>query len=73
MTQDEWKTLWLKKHRRQIKSGQMSADPTPKATVYKRSHSMDRHAGWIFRDVKEMESSGQITLGEGGLELACFR
>ena len=69
LTQDEWKTLWLKRHRRQIKSGEMKAKPPDQPP------STNEAVRWIamlggFPGRKGDGEPGLITLWRGWLELA---
>lgn len=68
LTEDEWKTLWLKKHRRQIKSGKI------KATVPDEPPSTREAIRWIamqggFLGRKGDGEPGQITIWRGWLDL----
>ena len=68
LTEDEWKTLWLKKHRRQIKSGEMKANPPEKPpSTYEAIRWIAMQGGFLGR--KNDGEPGQITIWRGWLEL----
>lgn len=68
LTENEWKTLWLKKNRRRIKSGEMSSDP-PKIppTVYEAVRWIAMLGGFLAR--KNDGEPGMITIWRGWLQL----
>lgn len=68
LTQDEWKTLWLKKHRRQIKSGELKPIP-PKTPPSTRDaiRWIAMQGGFLGR--KGDGEPGQITVWRGWLDL----
>ena len=68
LTEDEWKTLWLKKHRRLIKSGQMKAIlPDKPPSTYDAVRWIAMQGGFLGR--KGDGEPGQITIWRGWLDL----
>lgn len=68
LTEDEWKTLWLKKHRLQIKSGLMKAKPPDIApSTYEAVRWIAMQGGFLGR--KGDGEPGQITIWRGWLDL----
>ncbi len=68
LTKNEWKVLWLKKHSRQIKAGQIKATPPELPT------STNEAIRWIamqggFLGRKGDGEPGQITIWRGWLDL----
>lgn len=68
LTEDEWRTLWLKKYRRQIKSGQINPLP-PKTppTTREAIRWIAMRGGFLGR--KGDGEPGQITIWRGWLDL----
>ena len=68
LTEDEWKTLWFKKHRRHIKSGKIKAKP-PKHPPSNREaiRGIAMQGGFLGR--KGDGEPGQITIWRGWLDL----
>lgn len=68
LTENEWKTLWFKKNRRKIKSGELKPIP-PKdpPTVYEAIRWIAMQGGFLGR--KNDGEPGMITLWRGWLEL----
>lgn len=68
LTEDEWKTLWLKKHRRQIKTGQMKAKPPDQPPSTREAiRWIAMQGGFLGR--KGDGEPGQITIWRGWLDL----
>lgn len=68
LTEDEWKTLWLKKHRVQIKLGRIKAKPPDTApTTYEAIRWIAMQGGFLGR--KHDGEPGQITIWRGWLDL----
>lgn len=68
LTEEEWKTLWLKKHRRQIKSGQLPAKPPKKApSTYDAIRWIAMLGGFLGR--KNDKEPGLISIWRGWIEL----
>lgn len=68
LTENEWKTLWLQKHRRQIKEGKLKPIP-PKTppTVYEAVRWIAMQGGFLGR--KGDKEPGLITIWRGWLRL----
>lgn len=68
LTEDEWKTLWLKKHRRQIKLGLLKAAPPDEPpSTYEAIRWIAMQGGFLGR--KGDGEPGQITIWRGWLDL----
>ena len=68
LTESEWKTLWLKKHRRQIKSGELKPKPPDKPPSTKDALRWIAMIGG-FLGRKNDGEPGLITLWRGWIEL----
>lgn len=68
LTKNEWKTLWLKRNRRKIQSGELKPIPPQKPpTVYEAIRWIAALGGFLGR--KHDNEPGQITIWRGWLQL----
>lgn len=68
LTDNEWKTLWIKKNRRKIKSGEIPATPPEKApSVYEAVRWIAMLGGFLGR--KNDGEPGMISIWRGWLQL----
>jgi IS4 transposase len=68
LTENEWKTLWIKKNRRKIKSGELKPEPPEKPpTVYEAIRWIAMLGGFLGR--KNDGEPGMITIWRGWLQL----